>query len=310
MKRFGGVVAAALLVSAAAAYHFFFGYGGLTRVTDSVAVLTQRNVLDQIGANVVVYADGETGIVVDTQLQPLAGSKRERAEEIARAPIGLVVVTHWHPDHSGGIERYSVDTEVVAHENVFDRLSRPQQGFGLTKPGSHHTFPARTAAGLPTRAISGSFEFPTGQGAIRVVHYPRAHTDSDLVVYFDVEKVAAVGDLIWPGAFPYVDVHNGGTVAGLERALGKLLTEAAKDFRFIPGHGGVLDYDEVDAYRTMIRETRRFAEPRFVSGASADEIIAAGLPEDWAAWSSDLVPARVWLEMIAASMEAERATTR
>ena len=53
-------------------------------------------------------------------------------------------------------------------------------------------------------------------GKISVIHHPNSHTGGDLVITFHHDKIVAIGDLVWPGSFPFVDVENGGSVLGLE----------------------------------------------------------------------------------------------
>lgn len=301
-----GIVVLALAL-AGAGYHLVFGYVESVQVSEQVSVLTRKSVLNQIGANVVVYA-GQTGtVIVDTQLTPFATSTRTQVDKLAKKRIATVIVTHWHPDHSGGIGAFTGDADVVAHENVLKRLSVPQEGFGLTKPGSYHQFDARAPVSLPTRTVHSRHEIPDGSATIDIVHYGRAHTDGDLVIYFADARVASVGDLIWPGSFPYVDVHNGGTVAGLESALTSILARSKSGDRFVPGHGSTQTFEEVRTYLEMVSGTRQWVEERAAQGKSMDQIIATGLPEQWSGWGSSLVPSAVWIEMIVASRGASAA---
>ena len=296
-----GVVAFAL---AGSGYHFVFGYVESVQVSEQVSVLTRRSVLNQIGANVVVYVGETKTVIVDTQLAPFASSTRAQVEKLAKKRVATVIVTHWHPDHSGGIEAFSGDAEVVAHENVLKRLSAPQEGFGLTKPGSHHQFDAQAPASRPTRTVHNRHELLDGSATIDIVHYERAHTDGDLVIYFADARVVSVGDLIWPGSFPYIDVHNGGTVAGLESALAEILARSKSGDRFVPGHGSTQTFEEVRTYLEMVSGTRQWVEEQEAQGKSVDQIIAIGLPEQWRDWGSSLVPTAVWVEMIVASRGA------
>ncbi len=297
---FIGVVVLLLLL-AGAAYHLVFGYVESEQITDRIAVLTRKNVLTQIGSNVVAYIGDKATIVVDTQLSPLASLTRSEVDVLAKSPIAAVLITHWHPDHSGGISAFSNDAKIVAHENVLKRLSAPQEAFGLTKPGSYHQFDARSSGGLPTETVANRFDLATDSGAVNVIHYANAHTDGDLVVYFQNAGVAAVGDLIWPESFPYVDVHNGGSVAGLELALVALLARSKPGDRFIPGHGEIQSLEQVEAYREMVSKTRAWVESQLRAGQTKDQIISMGLPKEWDNWSSRLVPSAVWIEMIYAS---------
>ena len=168
----------------------------------------------------------------------------------------------------------------------------------MTKPGSHHEFAARTAEGLPNKSIVGRLKLAIGTASATVVHYPEAHTDGDLVIFFHESQLAAIGDLVWPGSFPFIDVHNGGSVTGLEAALDGLISETAPGYRFVPGHGAVFPVDDVIEYLEMIRQTRRWVESRLIEGQSLDQILETGLPEKWDHWSSPLVPASAWIRMI------------
>ena len=280
------------------AYHYLIGFVVSEQLDDNVTVIVRKNLLRQIGANVLVYSNAGETLLVDTQLAPLAASTRSKVDAISGQQPNYVLITHWHPDHSGGISAFSDDTEVIAHHNVRRRLSVSQEGFGLTKPGSHHEFPARTAESLPNKSIDGRLELAIGTASATVVHYPEAHTDGDLVIFFHESQLAAIGDLVWPESFPFIDVHNGGSVTGLEAALDGLIIETAPGYRFVPGHGAALTVDDVIEYLEVIRQTRRWVESRLIEGKSLDQILESGLPEKWDHWSSPLVPASAWIKMI------------
>jgi len=298
IKRVLGITGASAIVLGLSAWHVLFGYVTTEWVADDVIVLQRRNIFRQIGANVTVYTSAGDSLVVDTQLRPLSSLTSARIRELVPGTVATVVVTHWHPDHSGGIAAYSGDADVVAHENVLRRLSGPQEGFGLTKPGSQHEFPARAEGDLPGVTISTNDRIRVGTTEVEVRHYPRAHTDGDLVVYIRDSDAVVVGDLIWPGSFPFIDVHNGGTVEGLEAALRQLLAESASDYRFTPGHGQPIGFDQAVEYLDMVSQTRAWVESRLDAGKSLEEIADSGLPSKWATWGSALVPAREWIRMI------------
>lgn len=296
----GGIL---LLVVAGLTYHLVFGFVQPTQIDDRIILLTRKNVLNQIGANVVIHTDGEETLVIDTQLPALASLTRSKIDALASSPITKVLITHWHPDHSGGISAFSGDADIIAHENVKHRLSAPQEGFGLTKPGSHHEFAARAADGLPNQTVSSRLELPIASSKIDVVHYSQAHTDGDLVVYFHHSQIAVIGDLIWPNSFPYVDVHNGGSVRGLESALRSVLAASKPGYRFIPGHGSALTFEDVARYLEMVTQTRHWVEARLQEGQTVDQIAASGVPDQWKVWSSPLVPSAIWMQMIHASWD-------
>ncbi len=308
IKRILGITGLLLVLLAGIAYHLLFGYVEIQNLNDSVTVLHRKNVLRQIGANITVYAGSNQTIVVDAQLQPIASSMRSRIEKLSQTPIDKLIITHWHPDHSGGIASFSNDTEVYAHQNVLQQLAKAQQGFGLTKPGSQHQFPARTTAGLPTKVVASRLQIPADKIPIEVVHYPHAHTDGDLAVFFHNSKIVAVGDLIWPKSFPFIDVHNGGSAAGLESALKSIIVQSLPSYKFIPGHGEVMTYQDVVEYTKMVSQSRHWTESKLDEGLSADQIYELELPENWSRWTSPLVPSTEWIKMIQNSRDTSTTT--
>ncbi|MGI9289045.1 MAG: MBL fold metallo-hydrolase [Pseudomonadales bacterium] len=298
IKRLLIVTVTLAVVVAAAGFHWLFGYSQHKQLGDKVTVLHRKNLIHQIGANVTVYADSGVLLVVDTQLKPVSSATRSKVEATFAGSIAKVVVTHWHPDHSGGISAYSGDTDIYAHENVVHRLSQAQEGFGLTKPGSHHQFKARNSDGLPNQVIGSGEPIPVGAATVAVIHYPRAHTDGDLVVFFHDAKSVAIGDLVWAQSFPYIDVHNGGTARGLEAALQEIIDQSQPGYQFIPGHGHVMTFKAVVDHLKAINGSRLWVESHIQQGRSLAEIIDIGLPERWSRWSSELVPPSEWITMI------------
>ncbi len=298
MSKKLGLAAVCLLLLVGVAYHFVFGYIATSVVDDRITLLQRKNILSQIGANIVIYEGVNETVVIDTQLKALASSMRSRIDSLVTTPVTQVIITHWHPDHSGGIASYSDDSKIYAQQNVIARLRQPQQGFGLTKPGSHHEFEARPNNELPTTAITNSLNLAVEPANLNITFHPTAHTDGDLVIIIPDSEVVVLGDLIWPESFPFIDVYNGGSLLGLERALDTLLSEVSPAYRFIPGHGDLMTYDEVTEYRDMVSQSRQWLESQLNEGKTVEQILSLGLPESWERWSSALVPSPEWINMI------------
>jgi glyoxylase-like metal-dependent hydrolase (beta-lactamase superfamily II) len=130
--------------------------------------------------------------------------------------------------------------------------SEVQEGFSLTKPGSHHVFPPLPDAALPTISADDGLTPTVGDIAAQVRHFSEAHTDGDLAVYIPDQGVAVVGELVWPGTFPFIDTPTGGTATGLVDALNDLLEWIAPGTRVVPGHGEVMTYDALVEYRDFV----------------------------------------------------------
>ena len=79
------------------------------------------------------------------------------------------------------------------------------------------------------------------QNDTRIVlrHYPPAHTDSDISVYFTDADVVHVGDTFWNGYYPFIDYSTGGSIDGSIRAAEANLAAITNNTIVIPGHGPV-----------------------------------------------------------------------
>ena len=49
---------------------------------------------------------------------------------------------------------------------------------------------------------------------LALIHLPQGHTDGDTMVWFKGANVLHMGDQLFNGAFPYIDLGGGGTVDG------------------------------------------------------------------------------------------------
>ncbi len=262
----------------------------------------------QLGPNLLLLATAGGGVLVDTHFahpyigQILTGGV---SKLLAGAPLRQVVATHYHPDHTGGIGHFSGDTSVLAHENVRRTLADGTSATGLVRPGERIDFPARSADGLPDTTFRDAWALDVGGEHVRVVHLPHAHTDGDAVVVFEQAGIVAVGDLIWPGEYPSIDVDNGGTATGLAAAVKTLLDTMPAHARFVTGHGRVLDQAGLQAYHNMLASTIQHVRARLADGARLDAIVKEGLPAAWSTWASDLVPEDVWIRTIAEERTAD-----
>ncbi len=279
-----------------------------TSLADQVDLVEVRSPSGLIGANLVAFHQGGELLLVDANLPvpPLAGYlERTILNRYSADSISWLVVTHWHPDHSGGIGMLGQRATVLAQARTREILSRPQEGHGLGRVGQTSNFPAREPSGLPGETFEASGEFRVGDATIAVAHAPASHTAGDAVVRLPGD-VIALGDLVWPGAFPFVDYHNGGSALGLLAALERLHAEAGPETVFVPGHGAPFGRAELAEYLVMVRGTIAAVVEAKKEGLSLDQTQGRGLAR-WQDWASSLVPEEVWIEMIWHSEEPAEA---
>jgi glyoxylase-like metal-dependent hydrolase (beta-lactamase superfamily II) len=247
--------------------------------------------------NVGVVADPAGVFMVDAMVEADAGAIREAIKSLAGGDhVRILVNTHWHFDHTGGNNALGSGAVIISHENVRARLATDQTLFG------------RVSKALPASALP-SVTFPTeltvyaGGQAIRLRHYPHAHTDGDTVVFYDSLKVVQMGDMFFNGMFPFMDVDHGGDIEIWIRQLDGILAGLAADTKVIPGHGPLAGVAELKAFRQMLFDSAGLVRDQMKVGKTLDQIKAAGLTEGLKPWAKGFMTADQWLELVYRSLD-------
>ncbi len=219
------------------------------------------------GGDVTVQVGKDGILVVDSGLANMSDKVLAAIRSISKAPIRYLVNTHYHPDHVGGNEtiRQAGSTisggnvafdlganategaQVIAHENVLNRISAPTGKLSAIPPG-----------GWPTSTFFNDEKklFFNGEG-LEVIHIPNAHTDGDSIVFFRRSDVIATGDLFTTTMYPVIDTAAGGNVQGIVEALDRIVDLIIPVYGqeggtlVVPGHGRLCDLGDVINYREM-----------------------------------------------------------
>jgi glyoxylase-like metal-dependent hydrolase (beta-lactamase superfamily II) len=210
-------------------------------------------------------------VLVDAGGAALAPQLLAEVEKIAPGPVRVVVGTHWHPDHTGGNEHFAGSGSVlVAHDNVRARMSEPQAGATYELE-----VPAAATGALPIVTFDDALNLHLNGDRLAALHVEAAHTDGDLLLWWEDANVVHVGDVYCSGMYPFIDLGSGGSLAGLVAALETVLSRADSRTIIIPGHGPVSNRAELAAYRDMLVATGRRVRELIGEGRNLDEVLAA-----------------------------------
>jgi len=247
------------------------------------------------GGNIGVSV-GEDGIlIVDDQFAPLADKIRAALKDLGDGKLKFVLNTHWHFDHTGGNPEFGPEAPIIAHTNVRKLLSSPQELLGRMR----EPLPKE---GLPVITFDDALSVHFNGEEIKVLHYPHSHTDGDSVVYFTGSNVVHMGDLLFNGMFPFVDVEHGGDVEGLARSVKKITDTLPEGAKIIPGHGPLSTKADLLAFHEMLVETTNVVRAAIQAGKSLEDIQSAGLPEEYQKWSQGFINADRWVELVYKSL--------
>lgn len=202
-------------------------------------------------------------VMIDDALRQTGDRVVAKAEELAGRPVDFVINTHVHGDHVGANETLAHSGAIiVAHDNIRKRMQDdPELNTG---PGA-----------LPVITFSEEVTFHVNGQEAYVFHVPAAHTDGDAAILFKEANVIAPGDIVFRGIFPYIDLDNGGSVAGYKAAMQKLIDMSDEETKFISGHGPVGTRAGLEQDLAMLSNAEASVKALIDKGMDEEQIVAA-----------------------------------
>jgi cyclase len=252
------------------------------------------------GGNVAVVADPSGLFMVDAMEESVAGQIRDLLKSFpGSGRVRILVNTHWHGDHTDGNKAFGAGAAIIAHENVRRLVAAEQTLLG-------QVLKALPPTALPNITYADRLTVYAGGETIRLVHYPRAHTDGDTVVFWDKHKVVHMGDMFFNGMFPFMDVANGGDIQNWIKQLDAILADLPADTKIIPGHGQLAGPAELKAFRQMLADSAAVVRKQMQEGKTLEQIKAAGLPKSFDPWTQGFLTTPRWLELVYRSLEKQQ----
>jgi len=257
----------------------------VTRVAGNVYML------EGSGGNIGVSVGSDGILIVDDEFAPLADKIKAALKGLGAGKLKFILNTHWHGDHTGGNVVFGPEAPIIAQTNVRKRLAE----------GSN--VPNRTVApapkdALPVITFDQSVSVHFNGEEIRVIHFPRGHTDGDAVIFFTGSNVVHMGDDFFNGMFPFVDLDSGGDVDGYVKNVGEVIAKLPADVKIIPGHGPLANVDDLKRFHQMLLATTDIVRKRIAAGKTLDQIKAEGLPDEWKTWGAGFVNTDRWITTI------------
>jgi len=283
-------LATALLVAATALAQRDFSTVEIkaTKVAGTVWMLTGA------GGNIGVSVGEDGVVVIDDQYAPLAPKIEAAVKTISDKPLRFILNTHFHGDHTGSNEYFGKSTTIIAQENVRNRLKSGSSVHGTA-------YPAAPKAALPVITFDDSLTVHLNGEDVRAIHAPHGHTDGDAMIFFPQSNVVHMGDLLFNGTFPFIDLENGGSVKGVIAGCEKVLASTPDDVKIIPGHGPLADKTVVRKYVEMLKATSAAVAKGLAAGKTADQLKADKVLAEWdEAWGKGFIKSDEWIDTLVA----------
>jgi glyoxylase-like metal-dependent hydrolase (beta-lactamase superfamily II) len=206
---------------------------------DQVAEGVFRRRYQSLDLNVGVVIGDDAVLVVDTRASHAqAAELRDELRQLSKKPVGWVVNTHWHWDHTFGNSRFP-EAELWGHDLtrkvLTERGEEMKVGAKQWLPATYHSVIDEVEIVAPTRTFSERASIRIGRN-VDLSYYGLAHTDADITITVTDASVAFMGDLIEESAPP-----NFGDSYPREwyETLGRIVPDLPDVL--IPGHGDVVD---------------------------------------------------------------------
>lgn len=223
------------------------------------------------GGNIGISA-GEDGVfMIDDQFSPLTPKILAAISKISTEPVRFLINTHWHYDHTGGNENLgNKDVVIVAHDNVYKRLSTDQ----FIKAFSRQV-PASPKAALPVVTFSDEATFHLNGLHIQARHIKNAHTDGDSILIFGDRNIIHTGDIFFNGIYPFIDEGAKGSIYGMIKATEVILEQIDDQTKIIPGHGPLGNKQDLQNFHDMLVRVVALVTPLVKEGTSLEDAIKA-----------------------------------
>ena len=180
----------------------------------------------------------QSHIVVDPATNDCAiidtGESGEGIEEAVRklgASAKLVLLTHGHLDHAGGLARVrrafpAIPIVMCKHDLTWvENLPRQGLMFGVRLE----------PAPPPDRFVEDGEEIALGDLRLRTIYTP-GHTEGGVTFFAEKQRVAFVGDTLFQGSIGRTDLP-GGSLHTLLKSIRERLFPLGDDVRCYTGHG-------------------------------------------------------------------------
>lgn len=227
------------------------------------------HVIEGQGGNIAVIEDKSGLTVVDTQFANIYPDIKNAIGNISPKPVRYIINTHGHNDHTNGNASFVADYQptIIAHHNTTELMTAYNQT-------------SKTPNTLPHLTFEKSLNL-TGDEPMHLMYFANAHTNGDIIVHLPKSNIIHVGDILFFGRFPFIDVKNGGTIDGMIQGLNGVLALADDNTKIIAGHGNVAAKAEVERHTAMLTTIKERVARLKGEGKTLAQIQATRPAKEW-----------------------------
>ena len=256
----------------------------VTQLTDHIYKLT----IDGGGYTVKVIASiGPDGVLlVDAGQKGHAEALKSTLASMTNEIPKIIVNTHAHMEHIGGNAAFGSSPIIIGHEKLRTRMR-----------GGSFLFEEIPDEALPDITFADSMSLYFNGEQIKLMAFPGAHDNCDIIVWFTGSKVACVGALSNGHHFPSVDGAFG-DVRKYAEIVARAIAALPGDVRIVPGHGADCTVPEWRLFQQMLAQTADRVRLELAKGLDLAALQMADILREWQSFEGSYTDRNDWLALL------------
>jgi len=256
----------------------------VTQLTDHIYKLT----IDGGGYTVKVIASiGPDGVLlVDAGQRGHAEALKSTLASMTNEIPKIIVNTHAHMEHIGGNAAFGSSPIIIGHEKLRTRMR-----------GGSFLFEEIPDEALPDITFADSMSLYFNGEQIKLMAFPGAHDNCDIMVWFTDSKVVCVGALSNGTHFPSVD-GTWGNVYRYPEVVACVIAALPEDVLIIPGHGEDGSMSEYRKFHDMLVKTTELVRAEAGTGKDAATLAKEDILKEWSSFEGSYVDRAGWIDYL------------
>jgi len=309
---------------------FFFGFSLSQNSEKPQVVKVDSNLFAVVGpggnGNAAFLITEEGVAVIDTGESPEMGRQfLALIQGKTDKPIRYIFLTHYHGDHTLGLQSFPETAIVIGHKNLYRNMKKillddmkdyPEYIENLQKKVEEMRKQGSSKLGeeeerlksnmdsyerlkdvriiLPDLTFENKLVIRLGEEMIEIYHPGSTHTSGSSVVYFPGRKTIHMGDMLFAGSHSYID---GRAAADTRNWISFLRQVQDWDVeKIIPGHGPLGGKDDLEKEIMYLKDLRKEVAAAIQKGMTLEEAKKAVRMESYKDYK--------WPEMLPLIIEA------
>jgi glyoxylase-like metal-dependent hydrolase (beta-lactamase superfamily II) len=243
--------------------------------------------------NSLVFVGSDGVLLVDTQSEDDAVALKRLVDGFHRGDPKIIVLTHRHVEHVGGVAMFGEEPLVIGHDLVRTKL----------RSGSYlfDEFPEAT---LPDLSFGDRMKLFFNGEVIDLVAMAGSHDDNEIMAHFTGLKVVHLSSLT--NGFNLPSADGDGDVLAFAPLIARAMEELPEDVVIVSGHNDNGSWQDLQPYHEMLVGTVDAVRAGMADGLSLEELREAKVLDPWKAYAGSYVSTDQWIEYIVDAIESPK----